>query len=336
MAVVGAAGAGAARLSWREATERALYGQGGFYRRTTGPGAHFRTSVHASPLFAEALLTLIRSAGLDTVVDIGAGRGELLVALHRLDPALRLGGVEVTDRPAGLPADIGWGRNIPVGTTGLLVANEWLDNVPVDVVERTSDGVRLVLVDPASGVESSGGPPTARDAAWLEQWWPLVEVGDRAEVGWPRDEAWAAALESLSAGLAVAVDYCHTAADRPAAGTLTGYRDGRQVTPVPDGSCDITAHVALDASAAAGVEAGATDTVLTTQRDVITALGVMSEPPLHALASAAPAAYVGALARVGELAELRQRGGLGDFGWLVQSVGTDLPTAVRGLGEQQR
>ncbi|HEX6920890.1 MAG TPA: hypothetical protein VF314_11705, partial [Actinomycetes bacterium] len=63
---------------WREATERALYGEGGFFRRTTGPGAHFRTSVHASPLFARAVLTLARAADLDTVVDVGAGHGELL------------------------------------------------------------------------------------------------------------------------------------------------------------------------------------------------------------------------------------------------------------------
>ena len=42
------------------------------------------------------------------------------------------------------------------------------------------------------------------------------------------------------------VDYGHARADRPAAGTLTGYREGRQVAPVPDGSCDLTAHVAMD------------------------------------------------------------------------------------------
>lgn len=44
---------------WREATETALYGPGGFYRRTEGPAGHFRTSVHASPLFAGAVARLL-------------------------------------------------------------------------------------------------------------------------------------------------------------------------------------------------------------------------------------------------------------------------------------
>ncbi|MHC5909020.1 SAM-dependent methyltransferase, partial [Streptomyces sp. S6] len=47
-------------------------------------------------------------------------------------------------------------------------------------------------------------------------------------------------------------------------------------------------------------------------------------PPL-ALASTDPAAYVRALAAGGEAAELTARGGLGDFGWLVQSVGIPNP-----------
>ena len=327
-------GAGAA-LTWREATERALYGAGGFYRRMAGPAAHFRTSVHASPFFAEAILRLARSAGLTTVVDVGCGRAELLLALHRLDPALRLVGVEVADRPPDLPADVEWRRDIPEGIGGLLVANEWLDNIPVDVVVRTDAGVLLVLVDPATGKESLGGAPSAPDTGWLDRWWPLPGTGDRAEIGRPRDQAWAGAVSALGMGLAVAVDYCHSAGGRSLAGTLTGYRDGRQVTPVPDGSCDLTAHVALDACAVAGRGAGASATVLTTQRDVLRALGLTAERPPTELARTDPVAYVEALALVGQLAELRGRGGLGDFGWLVQPVGTDLPAVLRGLDEQR-
>jgi SAM-dependent MidA family methyltransferase len=113
---------------------------------------------------------------------------------------------------------------------------------------------------------------------------------------------------------------------------LTGYRDGRQVVPVPDGSCDVTAHVALDACAEAGRRAGATETVLTTQREALTALGMVAEQPHSELASTDAGAYVAAIVRVGQLAELRERGGLGDFGWLVQAFETPLPAAL--LGEQ--
>src|SRR5690606_21176985 len=102
----------------------------------------------------------------------------------------------------------------------------------------------------ADGTERLGEPVAGAEAQWLARWWPLEgEAGLRAEIGLPRDRAWAAAAGTVARGLAVAVDYAHTAAARPAFGTLTGFRDGRQAAPVPDGSCDITAHVALDACA---------------------------------------------------------------------------------------
>lgn len=318
--------------TWRHATEHALYGEDGFYRRTSeGPHRHFRTSVHASPLFARAVLALARSAGLRTVVDLGSGRGELIAVLRGLDPSLRLVGVEVADRPADLPTDIEWTAAVPAGVEALVVANEWLDNVPVDVVERVPGGVRVVEVDPATAEERLGGAVPAADLDWLERWWPLPEVGHRAEVGRPRDEQWGAVVGGLRRGVAVAVDYAHALGTRPAFGTLTGYRGGRQVAPVPDGSCDITSHVALDACAAAGEVAGAAVTQLTTQRVALHALGVDPTPPpamqtrRGRLEAVGPSAALEAFRDAGEAAELTDRGGLGGFGWLVQTVGMPLP-----------
>lgn len=317
--------------TWRLATERALYGPGGFYRRTSaGPRDHFRTSVHASGLFADALLGLADAAGLDTVVDIGTGRGELLAALRARRPSLHLVGVEVSDRPDAVPADIEWAHSMPTGVTALVVANEWLDNVPVDVVELTPDGPRVVEVD-ASGNERIGAQPSDGDARWLARWWPLDEVGDRAEVGLPRDLAWAAVVADLGRGIAVAIDYSHPRGERPSGGSMSGFRTGRQVPPVPDGSCDITSHVALDACAAAGLAAGATSTLLTTQHDALTGLGVRGSPADPATASTDPAGYLTALRDAGDAAELTAPGGLGSFGWLVQSVGMPIPQPIAGL-----
>ena len=93
--------------SWRTAWDAALYGPGGFFRRQA-PADHFRTAVHGSDLMAQAFLRLVRLKELDTVVDVGAGRAELLVALHRLAPDLELLAVEVAPRPAGLPDAIAW------------------------------------------------------------------------------------------------------------------------------------------------------------------------------------------------------------------------------------
>jgi SAM-dependent MidA family methyltransferase len=321
--------------SWRQAMAESLYGERGFYRREP-PAAHFRTSAHASPLFAAALAALAgrvdaalgRPERFD-LVDVGAGRGELLAGIVAAAPAgirarLRATAVEVADRPPYLPPGIGWLHEVPE-VTGLLVGNEWLDNVPADVVELTALGPHLVMVD-GTGRESLGPPASDADRAWLADWWPLTGIGARAEVGTERDAAWAAAVGQVRRGVAVAIDYAHTREDRVAgalrAGTLAAYRDGRQVPPVPDGSRDLTAHVALDACAAA---ATATHTLLTTQLAALRALGVRGRRPERELASADPAAYLAELTRAGQAAELTDPGGLGGFGWLVQSVGVPLP-----------
>ncbi|MGW1167602.1 SAM-dependent methyltransferase [Streptomyces sp. NPDC002550] len=367
------------RRGWRAATEAALYGPGGFYRRPEGPAGHFRTSVHASALFAQAVARLLcrvdealgRPPALD-FVDMGAGRGELVTGVLAALPAdvaarARAYAVELADRPVGLDERITWLDTPPPTVTGLLFANEWLDNVPVDVAEVDPAGVpRLVLVAD-DGTERLGAPVTGAAADWLARWWPLpAEQGLRAEIGLPRDLAWTSAVARVVRGLAVAVDYAHTADTRPPFGTLTGFREGHETAPVPDGSCDITAHVALDACAAAvtahtpseaphrtthtpGDATGRpgetahtpTETAqapsrtaralpparLLTQRSALRALGVTGARPPLTLAATDPTAYVRALASAGEAAELTAAGGLGDFGWLVQPVGIPDPLA---------
>lgn len=356
---------------WREATEEALYGPSGFYRGPEGPGGHFRTSVHASSLFAGAVARLL--CRVDEVlghpaelalVDMGAGRGELVTGVLAALPAevaarARGYAVERADRPAGLDHRIEWLAEPPKGVSGLLFANEWLDNVPVEVAEVDAAGVpRLVLVRGHDGAERLGEPVAGADAQWLRRWWPLPSAGPpsegpssedlaaerpsseglvsgrvpldgarvdgaRAEIGLPRDTAWASAVAALDHGLAVAVDYAHVAAARPPFGTLTGFREGRETLPVPDGSCDITAHVALDACALPGGR-------VVTQRAALRALGVRGARPALTLATTDPTAYVRALAGAGEAAELTAAGGLGDFGWLLQPVG--IPnSAIDGL-----
>ncbi|ARP74163.1 hypothetical protein LK07_14835 [Streptomyces pluripotens] len=322
--------------------------------------------MHASPLFARAVARLLcrvdaalgQPAVLD-FVDMGAGHGELVtgvLAALPADVAARVHGyaVEIAGRPAGLDRRITWLNEPPESVTGLLFANEWLDNVPVDVAEVDSAGVpRLVLVA-ADGSEQLGKPVAGADQDWLARWWPLpAEEGLRAEIGLPRDQAWSSAVRRVARGLAVAVDYAHTVDTRPPFGTLTGFREGRETAPVPDGSCDITAHVALDACAAAcapGAVPGTRRTPpdapctsptgtqhpsgtaralpaarLLTQRAALHALDINGARPPLALASTDPAAYVRALTFAGEAAELTAPGGLGDFAWLVQPAGIPNP-----------
>src|SRR5262249_57660956 len=67
--------------------------------------------------------------------------------------------VELAPRPAGLDPRIGWQPTPPAGITGLVIASEWLDNIPLDVVELTAAGPALVLVDPATAAEPARRPP---------------------------------------------------------------------------------------------------------------------------------------------------------------------------------
>ncbi|MGB2569367.1 SAM-dependent methyltransferase [Micromonospora citrea] len=372
-------------MRWRDAMDRALYGPGGFFVAGSGPAAHFRTSVHASPVFASALYRLLTRVDaalghpprLD-LVDVGAGRGELLVALLRavrasgppsapvpLDDRVRLIAVEKAPRPDDLPEPIGWTDEIPAGIVGLLVATEWLDNVPLDVAVPTPDGWRYLLVDPTTGEETVGDPVDPADREWLDEWWPAPTgrpldlpatgeigatgpgfraarpaegsslparsrtgspepphtIGPRAEIGRTRDEAWADAVERIDRGLALAVDYGHLRQERPVGGTLTGYRSGRQVPPVPDGSCDVTAHVALDSVASAGERVARCAYWMGSQREALRALGADGGRPPLGLASVDPAGYVRALAAASTVAELTDPAGLGGHRWLRQPVG---------------
>lgn len=318
-------------VPWRQAWERALYGPAGFYVRHA-PGEHFRTSATASPVLAHVVRVLAervddalgRPDPFD-VVDLGAGRGELLLALPDVPARWRLAVVERAPDPG---IGLRWLRDLPP-VQGLLLAHELLDAVPLDVLE---DG-RLVLVDD-DGAEAPG-PRASDDAlAWAQRWWP---GGGRVEVGLTRDRAWAAAAAQVQRGLAVGVDYGHTLRLPPAPGalpwtaaqdargfgtrrpTLTGYRRGRQVPPVPDGSCDLTAHVALDSCAAT------THSRLLRQREVLQELGVHAVVPTW---SGDGACYAADLQRAAQAGPLLDPAAAGGFGWLVRAVGVPDPLAA--------
>ncbi len=218
--------------------EAALYGPDGFYRRPEGPAGHFSTATHGAPgaVLGAALARLARDHGLTRVVDVGAGRGELLTHVANADPGLALLGVDVVARPEGLAAQADWllspgGASLPRGLTGLadtlVVAHEWLDVVPCTIARRPELG--------------------RADREWADHWWPDdATEDDVVEVGRARDEAWADLLSRLDHGVAVAIDYGHTRASRPPAPTFTAFRDGIEVEPALDGTTDLTAHVAMD------------------------------------------------------------------------------------------
>jgi SAM-dependent MidA family methyltransferase len=311
------------QVTWRTAMSDALYGDAGFYLAAGTPGRNFRTAAHTSSHWAAAIHSL--AASIDeslgrpdafTVVDVGAGGGELLAALAEVAPQRwSLCGVDLAPRPALLPERVTWRREPPQNLVGLLIAVELLDVVPIDVAVLTGDGPRLVTVSSA-GNEQIGSAIGDRDAEWLRTWWPLDDVGDRAEIGWPRDDMWRSLTLLLDRGVALAIDYA-AVPSRDVAGTLTGYRDGHQRLAVPDRRSDLSAHVCFDSLRAEG------DVVLS-QREALQALGVSGRRPTY---DGDASAYLAALSSAGAAAELLDPFGLGAFTWLLHPK--NCPTPLR-------
>ena len=325
---------------WRAAWTDAAYGPAGFWSHER-PGDHFSTAVGVGPLVARTVAGLA-PAGVGTVVDVGAGDGALLVALLGALPGVGLVGVDRRPRPPGLPAAVRWYEDHldvdaerwerggpaawlagpPSPGVPLVVAHEWLDDLPTGVAVRVGDVWREVEVD-ETGAERPGTPVADADRAWLDRWWPAPvgpdgadgadgadrADGARAEVGRTRDVAWAGLVAAAVArgGRALAVDYGHRAAERPVDGSLVAYAAGRQRRPVPDGSANLTAGVAVDALAAAGEAAGAATVLLGRQADVIADLP--DDEPSDPLA---------ALVRRSERQALTSPSRWGDLWWLLQ------------------
>lgn len=316
-------------IPWELAWHSALYSlPGGFYR-TNPPSGHFATSAQGitgtTAVLADVLAHIARAASLRHVIDLAAGRGELATALARRHPHLEVTAVDIVPRPEHLDHAVRWHitqgaddiTDLPDASGALIFAHEWLDVIPTPIWQIDEKGSpRTVLVDPRDGTESLGGAPgdpdgpRPEDLAWCRQWWPLHEAtpGSRIEVGRRRDLAWSQLVDHAGDGLAIAVDYGHTRDNRPATGSLCAYRHGRQVRPVPDRSCDLTTHVAVDSLPGSH---------RIDQRTLLQRCGLRADTPDPRSALTDPAGYIAALQHAGAAARLLDRHGLGSFYWVL-------------------
>ncbi|HSH58764.1 MAG TPA: SAM-dependent methyltransferase, partial [Acidimicrobiales bacterium] len=148
--------------------EEALYGHGGFYTRAGGAGrrADFLTSPEVGPLFGavvaralDAEWERLECPDSFTVVEAGAGRGALARSVLGAAPAcagvLRYVCVERSDRlrhQASEVAGVTVAAQLPPGPiTGVVLANELLDNLAFRLLERRSGGWAEVFVAGAAG-----------------------------------------------------------------------------------------------------------------------------------------------------------------------------------------
>jgi len=182
---------------------------------------------------------------------------------------------------AGSPSD----GVVPV--TGVILANEFLDAMPVHrFVVRGGHLFELYVSWREGFVEVVGEPSTEELAARLADDGIVPEQLAEGQVGeiclglapWLEEVS-----RRLARGFVVAIDYGHEATElygpRRLAGTLLGYR-GHRVVESPFeavGQTDLTAHVDFTALRLLGERRGLRSVALTTQSEFLVAAGLESE-----------------------------------------------------------
>lgn len=215
----------------------------GYYRKSRDPFGRtgdFYTAEQMQPVFGILIAECIRQLRAEipdengfTVVELGAGRGEMAAALNEFGYI----GVD-TDRGA-----------MPQSFSGVVFANEFFDALPVHVVKRTGSGLVERRVDFADGKFqwTDGARVSGAVAEYVARFAPV-----QAEIFEVNLDAleWMKAIErSLHCGFVLAIDYGYTQREsiRFPQGTLMSYRRHTAVDDVlaTPGERDITAHVAF-------------------------------------------------------------------------------------------
>jgi SAM-dependent MidA family methyltransferase len=291
--------------------ERALYEPGlGYYRRgRPGPGREgdFLTAPETHAIFGRAIGRQLDEvwSRLDqprpfVLREYGAGVGTLARTMldgleqegSALLGAVRYEPIEVeAERITTLAANLAAGGHgaalatpphPPGPVTGVVLANEVLDALPVHRLVWRDDRLRELFVDWRNGrfVEVEGEPSTPALRARLEDEGVRLAEGQQAEVCLVLD-AWVAdAAAGLERGLLLLVDYGYSARElygrRRMAGTLMAYVGHRAHDDpfVNVGRQDLTAHVDVTAVQRAADAAGLERLGVTTQAEFLVALDV--------------------------------------------------------------
>ncbi len=274
----------------------------GYYvtRDPLGAKGDFVTAPEISQIFGELIGlwctdTWARIGRPDPALlaELGPGRGTLMAdALRALAvaaefrTALRLHLVETSPALRSLQAQAlaaaapAWHDRLDTLPPGplLLVANEFLDALPIRQFERRATGWherRIGLAADGAGFAFVSDPAPSATAALVPHSLAAAPPGSIAEVC-PAALALAAAIgERLkhSGGAALFIDYGHSAS--ACGDTLQAVRGHAYHPALRDpGSADLTSHVDFAAFAAAARAAGARVHGPVTQRDFLRALGI--------------------------------------------------------------
>ena len=278
-------------ISFARYMERALYAPDlGYYSggaRKFGPGGDFITAPELTPLFGQALAIQVEEVLRDlderALIEVGAGTGllaaDLLLELAARDcvpdsyAILELSGelrarqqLTLRERAPHLLERVSWLDTLPEQFSGVVVANEVLDVMPVHVVAARDGAVfeRGVCVDAAARLCWADRPVegalaravTALQLPQAQQGEYVTEI-NLAAPAWVRE--WA---QRLVRGAILLIDYGYPRAEfylpsRSSGTLLCYYRHQAHADPfLWPGLNDITAFVEFSAVAEAAFDAG--------------------------------------------------------------------------------
>ncbi len=285
-----------------------------------GPGTLARSVAFAAPQCASALRYLM----VERSAEQRAAHADHLEGwMGDLDAA----GVDSFVRGVGPGPQFASSPIAPYGITGVILANELLDNLAFDIVRHDGAGnfERLDVRHAEDGLEFVVAPTEVPaslapvlSSAVAGEWMPLQEHA----VQWLM-----AAVDRLDRGTVIAIDYgaaTDEIARRPDMGwlrTFVGQERAGHPLDAP-GGCDITTDVAVDQLATE-----VRPTVVTTQRQFLERLGIAElvdegRQIWTEKASAPDVEALRARSRIGEAEALLESGGLGDFVVLEWTIGT--------------
>jgi SAM-dependent MidA family methyltransferase len=237
--------------------EAALYHpEFGYYRRKRDPfGAEgdFYTAEQIQPAFGILMAQRIRMLrkGMGdpedfTVVEMGAGRGEMAEALGEF---------------RYIPIDMGSGR-LPDHIRGVVFSNEFFDALPVHAAVMRDGAARELRVtferEAFTWVEV--GPPPEEVECYRKKYLGTLSDGQIFEVNLQALTSLDRVAAQLEDGYVLTIDYGYTARELPRfpRGTLLSYRRHQALDDVlkDPGEQDITAHVCFTALEQYGKQIG--------------------------------------------------------------------------------
>lgn len=292
--------------------ELALYAPGlGYYSggaRKFGPGGDFITAPELTPLFGQALASQVEQVmqlSAMQVIEVGAGTGllaaDLLLELERRGALpLSYGILELSaelrerqfdtlaQRAPHLAARVQWLDALPAQFSGVVVANEVLDVMPVHLVVSRADGVferGVVLIESEYGAVFRWGDSPAEGA--------VLEAARALELPAPAEgeylteinlagQAWMASwADRLQQGAMLLIDYGYPRAEyylpsRSNGTLLCYYRHHAHADPfLWPGLNDITEFVDFTAMAESAYDAGLEVLGYTSQAQFLFNCGVL-------------------------------------------------------------